>query len=104
MCQPPYRVPIPMLASCFQELPLKKWRDINMWKHTGKQDLSRAARKAAREKNSMSENSQGPSAEQPPMEPAGTSNRRPHDRSQLRTLNTEEKPHVSAARDERKWG
>lgn len=71
-----------------------------MWKHTDKQELSRAASKAAREKNSMSENSQKASAEQPPTEPAGTSNKRP----QLGTLNTEEKPHVSAARDERKWG
>lgn len=75
-----------------------------MWKHTDKQELSRAASKAAREKNSMSENSQKASAEQPPTEPAGTSNKRPQDRNQLRTLNTEEKPHVSAARDERKWG
>lgn len=75
-----------------------------MWKYIGKQDLSRAARKAGREKNSMSENSQGPSAEQPPTEPTGASNKRPHDWSQPGTLNTEEKPHVSAARDERKWG
>lgn len=74
-----------------------------MWKHTDKQELSRAVSKAAREKNSMSENSQKASAEQP-QEPAGTSNKRPQDGSQLGALNTEEKPHVSAARDERKWG